>query len=192
MSNASSNASLPHQFYQHWTSVSDSIRAAIIQELTDINTLLQSETDFESFAFSRHDFDAYINDLYHNLHHEPATPVNLAHTATTENQLVKPETLSTTQAEENTSSPVLSSLSMNPLADTLKQGAAIERSQSVPQLTKENEDLIHELGVHIDDYLSDQMTQMSEDLKSWLRSEMSRQLSENQTLEPSENDNNKK
>jgi hypothetical protein len=40
--------------------------------------------------------------------------------------------------------------------------------------------MIHELEVHIDDYLTEQMMQLSETLKSWLRAEVTRQLSEKQ------------
>ena len=36
----------------------------------------------------------------------------------------------------------------------------------------------HQMTTRIDDYLSEQMTQLSEDLKSWLRDEISHQLSE--------------
>ncbi|MBO1530723.1 hypothetical protein J3492_05790 [Psychrobacter sp. F1192] len=54
-------------------------------------------------------------------------------------------------------------------------------------LTADHESLIHELGVHIDDYLSEQMMQLSEDLKSWLRAEVSRQLA-NGTENPPQKD----
>lgn len=43
-------------------------------------------------------------------------------------------------------------------------------------LNPADEKLISELGAHIDDYLSEQMAQLSEDLKSWLRAEISHQL----------------
>ena len=57
-----------------------------------------------------------------------------------------------------------------------KKGAAIDLSFKDPELSAAHETLIHELEMHVDDYLSEQMMQMSEDLKSWLRAEVSHQL----------------
>ena len=61
-----SSYSFSPQFYQRWTCAPDPIRASIIQELTDITTLLQHETPFETFVFSTHDLDAHLDDLYEN------------------------------------------------------------------------------------------------------------------------------
>lgn len=179
MSNASSSASFSHQFYQHWTVVPDSIRAAIVQELTDINTLLQPHTDFESFTFSEHDFAAHLNNLYLSLEDEQVAINSVTNHQIVENQPSESESIKTkTEENDNDSNPSYNTSSINHLSDKAKQGSTIEVPQPAPELSTENEDLIHELGMHIDDYLSDQMTQMSEDLKSWLRAEMSRQLSE--------------
>jgi hypothetical protein len=43
-------------------------------------------------------------------------------------------------------------------------------------LSQEQEDFVRELEVRIDDYLSEQMADMSENLKAWLRDEVQRQL----------------
>lgn len=63
-----------------------------------------------------------------------------------------------------------------PLIAKPATSAAINLSPTDVKLSSEQQALIHELEVHIDDYLSEKMAQMSEDLKSWLRSEVSRQL----------------
>ena len=59
-----SSYSFSHQFYQHWTDAPEPVRAAIVQELTDITDLLQTQTAFEKFVFSIHDLDAHLDDLY--------------------------------------------------------------------------------------------------------------------------------
>ena len=67
-----SSYSFSHQFYQRWTCAPEPIRASIIQELTDITTLLKAETPFETFVFSTHDLDAHLDDLYENHEAEQA------------------------------------------------------------------------------------------------------------------------
>lgn len=67
-----SSYSFSPQFYQRWTCAPDPIRASIIQELTDITTLLQHDTPFETFVFSTHDLDAHLYNLYENHEAEQA------------------------------------------------------------------------------------------------------------------------
>ena len=75
---------------------------------------------------------------------------------------------------------------VNP-ATLAKKEVALDIAPTNTVLSDDHEGLIHELGVHVDDYLSEQMMQMSEDLKSWLRDEISRQLAgmaeKNQSVE---------
>ncbi|MBB3107938.1 hypothetical protein FHS24_002473 [Psychrobacter luti] len=59
-----------------------------------------------------------------------------------------------------------------------KASAAIKLSLKDADLSKEHQELIRELEMQIDDYLSEQMMLMSENLKSWLRAEMTQNLSE--------------
>ena len=228
-----SSYSFSHQFYQHWTLAPEAVRAAIVQELTDINTLLQPDTAFENFTFSEHDLDAHLDTLYNDHEIEQATAKKIADEQAqqaaeqqrleeeeerkeqAEAEAEKAKTLNAQKAEihietaeqdnvENNSSvaaktpddkttnqrnnvnsnkdKVISALKINSIPDTVKQGAAkpdaaINIPVNVPKLNQANEDLIHSLGMHIDDYLSEQMTQLSEDLKSWLREEISHQLS---------------
>ena len=80
--------------------------------------------------------------------------------------------------EKDSSKHYLHSLGCNPFALALFFGDhdfnfAFEGSKKMQQM-------IHELEVHIDDYLTEQMMQLSETLKSWLRAEVTRQLSEKQ------------
>lgn len=58
--------------------------------------------------------------------------------------------------------------------------SAIELTLKDTKLSTADQQMIQELEVHIDDYLTEQMMQLSETLKSWLRAEVTRQLSEKQ------------
>lgn len=57
-----------------------------------------------------------------------------------------------------------------------KASAAISLTLKEAKLSAEHQSLIHELEKQIDDYLSEQMMLMSEDLKSWLRAEVTQHL----------------
>ena len=226
-----SSYSFSHQFYQHWTLAPEAVRAAIVQELTDINTLLQPDTAFENFTFSEHDLDAHLDTLYNDHEIEQAAAKKIAdeqaqqaaeqqrleeekekveveaektklindqkaekQIATAQQDKVEDNSIADTTADSKTNNSrnysnvnsnkdkVISALKINSIPDTVQQGAAkldtaINIPVNVPKLNQANEDLIHSLGIHIDDYLSEQMTQLSEDLKSWLREEITHQLS---------------
>ncbi|MGP5337065.1 hypothetical protein [Psychrobacter maritimus] len=59
-----------------------------------------------------------------------------------------------------------------------KASAAIKLALKDAKLNTTHQELIRELEMQIDDYLSEQMMLMSENLKSWLRAEMTQNLSE--------------
>ena len=59
-----------------------------------------------------------------------------------------------------------------------KASAAISLAVKDAKLSVTHKELIRELEMQIDDYLSEQMMLMSENLKSWLRAEMTQHLSE--------------
>lgn len=60
-----------------------------------------------------------------------------------------------------------------------EEAATVNSTLENHSLSSTHESLINELSRHIDDYLSEQMAQLSEDLKSWLRAEISQKLTEN-------------
>lgn len=66
-----------------------------------------------------------------------------------------------------------------------KANVAIKLALKDTKLSATHQELIRELETQIDDYLSDQMMLMSENLKSWLRAEVSKSLSE-----PAKSENN--
>ena len=70
---------------------------------------------------------------------------------------------------------------INAVDDKVSHAASsIDLSLKDTTLSAAEQQMIHELEVHIDDYLTEQMMQLSETLKSWLRAEVTRQLSEKQ------------
>lgn len=275
-----SSYSFSHQFYQRWTCAPEPIRASIIQELTDITTLLKAETPFETFVFSTHDLDAHLDDLYENHEAEQAIAKAIADKQAAE-QLIfeqqrleeeqkikaeetkrqeethltkesrlkeqaleeknKPKETENTQKEveretlfaddknrletaikleiadadeteiddkvdtiinddSDNEEHIANSKTISEHAnaiddDSIKNDSTIKNDSSInainnkaslaislavkdAKLSVTHKDLIHELEMQIDDYLSDQMMLMSENLKSWLRAEMTQHLSE--------------
>jgi hypothetical protein len=236
MEESMSSYSFSHQFYQRWTRAPEQIRAAIVQELTDITTLLQTDTPYESFTFSLPDLDAHLDELYSAHKAEQAAAKELAdkqaeqraaaeqqrlaeeekaHAAKIEQEeaLRQKEKQQAEQAQKNADEqsraeqeksdiesatndkqtlaeadgPSIDeknnvnghSHTINQTENTIvkpQKGAAIDLSFKNPELSAAHESLIQELEMHVDDYLSEQMMQISEDLKSWLRAEVSQQL----------------
>ena len=280
-----SSYSFSHQFYQRWTCAPEPIRASIIQELTDITTLLKAETPFETFVFSTHDLDAHLDDLYENHEAEQAIAKAIADKQEAEQAIaeqqrleeekikvaekaklkeaalkeesrlkeealekentrkeaenaqkevekntplaakqnqseaaIKPETSDTDKTEKviklNNIVNDKADIEKNAVAsktisehanaidndsfkndNTIKNDSLIKNDSSInainnkasaaislavkdAKLSVTHKELIRELEMQIDDYLSDQMMLMSENLKSWLRAEMTQHLSE--------------
>ena len=273
-----SSYSFSHQFYQRWTCAPEPIRASIIQELTDITTLLKAETPFETFVFSTHDLDAHLDDLYENHEAEQAIAKAIADKQAAEQLIFEQQRLEEEQKikaaeetkrqeeahltkesrlkeqaleernkpkeaenaqkeaeketlladdknhleaaikletaeteiddkvdtiindESDNEKHIVSSTTISEHAnaiddDSIKNDSTIKNDSSInainnkaslaislavkdAKLSVTHKDLIHELEMQIDDYLSDQMMLMSENLKSWLRAEMTQHLSE--------------
>lgn len=69
-----------------------------------------------------------------------------------------------------------------------KASAAISLALKDANANTNHQSLIRELEMQIDDYLSDQMMLMSENLKSWLRAEVTQRLGDQGTLVKKEED----
>ena len=260
-----SSYSFSPQFYQRWTCAPDPIRASIIQELTDITTLLQHDTPFETFIFSTHDLDAHLDNLYENHEAEQAIAKAIAdkkaqEQAAAEKQRLEEERLekekqakaaadtkvkkeaeaaqkeqlannkSASIDDNDISKNVTSKIdtgkvensvtdsrvenyqrietldaksdatktdadkksiyeptndvnavndnNMKTVIDKAVADAGIHLSLKDAKLGATPPELIRELEIQIDDYLSEQMMLMSENLKSWLRAEVTQHLSE--------------
>ena len=270
-----SSYSFSHQFYQRWTCAPDPVRASIIQELTDITTLLQHDTPFETFVFSTHDLDAHLDTLYENHEAEQAIAKAIAEKQAKERAAAEKERLEeeqrlekerlekekqakaavdakqkeeetlraaeaakqeqqhneqpahkqATSVDDNASSKNITSKNdtdavdkleatktdatktatdtdkksiqepanianvkngandhnMKTVIDKAVSDAAIPLSLKDTKLGASHPELIRELEMHVDDYLSEQMMQISENLKSWLRAELAQHLTEPDT-----------
>lgn len=255
--------SFSHQFYRQWTKTPETVRAAIVQELTDITTLLKTDTASKTFEFSLPDLDTHLDEMYHSHRAQQAADKARADKEKAEQERLEQEKIETERlekaqaqeeqariekenaaqeqakqaavAKENAAKRAQqAAIEQQPVATEEKQTAdkttdtenstdtilteqahtvdvdnneaaqktsannqinahidhtpanaapqtADKPMPSTPAYTdvkSNHEALIHELGVHIDDYLSEQMAQLSEDLKSWLRAEISRQLAD--------------
>lgn len=270
-----SSYSFSHQFYQRWTCAPDPVRASIIQELTDITTLLQHDTPFETFVFSTHDLDDHLDTLYENHEAEQAIAKAIADKQAKERAAAEKERLEeeqrlekerlekekqakaavdakqkeeetlraaeaakqeqqhneqpahkqATSIDDNASSKNITSKNdtdavdkleatktdatkiatdtdkksiqepanianvtngandhnMKTVIDKAVSDAAIPLSLKDTKLGASHPELIRELEMHVDDYLSEQMMQISENLKSWLRAELAQHLTEPDT-----------
>ena len=270
MEDTMSSYSFSHQFYQRWTCAPDPVRASIIQELTDITTLLQHDTPFETFVFSTHDLDAHLDTLYENHEAEQAIAKAIAEKQAKERAAAEKERLEeeqrlekekqtkaavdakqkeeetlraaeaakqeqqhneqpahkqATSVDDNASSKNITSKNdtdavdkleatktdatkiatdtdkksiqepanianvtngandhnMKTVIDKAVSDAAIPLSLKDTKLGASHPELIRELEMHVDDYLSEQMMQISENLKSWLRAELAQHLTEPDT-----------
>ena len=269
-----SSYSFSHQFYQRWTCAPDPVRASIIQELTDITTLLQHDTPFETFVFSTHDLDDHLDTLYENHEAEQAIAKAIADKQAKERAAAEKERLEeeqrlekerlekekqakavadakqkeeetlraaaakqeqqhneqldhkrATSVDDNDSRKNITSKNvtdavekleatktdatkiatdtdkksiqesanianvtngandhnMKTVIDKAVSDAAIPLSLKDTKLGASHPELIRELEMHVDDYLSEQMMQISENLKSWLRAELAQHLTEPDT-----------
>ena len=274
MEDTMSSYSFSHQFYQRWTCAPDPVRASIIQELTDITTLLQHDTPFETFVFSTHDLDDHLDTLYENHEAEQAIAKAIAEKQAKERAAAEKERLEeeqrlekerlekekqakavadakqkeeetlraaaakqeqqhneqldhkrATSVDDNDSSKNITSKNdtdavekleatktdatkiatdtdrksiqepanianvtngandhnMKTVIDKAVSDAAIPLSLKDTKLGASHPELIRELEMHVDDYLSEQMMQISENLKSWLRAELAQHLTEPDT-----------
>lgn len=277
-----SSYSFSHQFYQRWTCAPDPVRASIIQELTDITTLLQHDTPFETFVFSTHDLDDHLDTLYENHEAEQAIAKAIAEKQAKERAAAEKERLEeeqrlekerlekekqakaavdakqkeeetlkaaaakqeqrhdeqlahkqATSVDNNDSSKNITSKNdtdavekleatktdatktatdtdkksiqetanvvnvangandhnMKTVIDKAVSDAAIPLSLKDTKLGASHPELIRELEMHVDDYLSEQMMQISENLKSWLRAELAQHLTEPDTATIKSNEN---
>src|SRR5699024_307817 len=260
--------SFSDQVYQRCTCAPDPVRASITQELTDITTLLQHDTPFETVGCSTPDLDCHLDNLYENHQAEQAITKDIAEKQAQERAAAEKERLEeqervekekqakavadakqkeeealeaaaakqeqqhdeqldhkrATSVDDNDSSKNITSKNdtdavekleatktdatkttadtdtdkksiqetanvvngandhnMKTVIDKAVSDAAIPLSLKDTKLGASHPELIRELEMHVDDYLSEQMMQISENLKSWLRAELAQHLTEPDT-----------
>lgn len=147
-----SNFSPSLHFSKHWLELPVAAKQAFYQELSDIAQMLQSDGHAQDFHFEHEDFDSVIADLLSSQNHQaPAKP--------TEHTNLNADNTSTVHVtEQHPTTPVF-----NP-----QEQAKLES------------DIYDKLAVQIDDVLSEHMSQLSEDLKEWLKSAIKDELAKHQ------------
>ena len=145
-----SSYSFSPQFYQRWTCAPEPIRASIIQELTDITTLLQADTPFETFVFSTHDLDAHLDNLYENHEAEQAIAKAIADKKAQEQAAAEKQRL---EAEQHLEKEHLEKEKQaKAAADTkVKEEAKLEEAEAAQKEQQHNEQLANNKSTSIDD-----------------------------------------
>ena len=145
-----SSYSFSPQFYQRWTCAPDPIRASIIQELTDITTLLQHETPFETFVFSTHDLDAHLDNLYENHEAEQAIAKAIADKKAQEQAAAEKQRLEAEQRLEK--ERLEKEKQAKAAADAkLKEEAKLKEAEAAQKEQQHNEQLANNKSASIDD-----------------------------------------
>ena len=145
-----SSYSFSPQFYQRWTCAPDPIRASIIQELTDITTLLQHDTPFETFVFSTHDLDAHLDNLYENHEAEQAIAKAIADKKAQEQAAAEKQSLEEEQRLEK--ERLEKEKQAKAAADTkVKEEAKLKEAEAAQKEQQHNEQLANNKSTSIDD-----------------------------------------
>ena len=145
-----SSYSFSPQFYQRWTCAPEPIRASIIQELTDITTLLQHETPFETFVFSTHDLDAHLDNLYENDEAEQAIAKAIADRKAQEQAAAEKQRLEAEQRLEK--ERLEKEKQAKAAADTkVKEEAKLKEAEAAQKEQQHNEQLANNKSTSIDD-----------------------------------------
>ena len=144
-----SSYSFSPQFYQRWTCAPDPIRASIIQELTDITTLLQHDTPFETFIFSTHDLDAHLDNLYENHEAEQAIAKAIADKKAQEQAAAEKQRL---EAEQRLEKERLEKEKQVKAADIkVKEEAKLKETEAAQKEQHHNEQLVNNKSTSVDD-----------------------------------------
>ena len=150
MDDTMSSYSFSPQFYQRWTCAPEPIRASIIQELTDITTLLQHETPFETFVFSTHDLDAHLDNLYENHEAEQAIAKAIADKKAQEQAAAEKQRLEAEQRLEK--ERLEKEKQAKAAADTkVKEEAKLKEAEAAQKEQQHNEQLANNKSTSIDD-----------------------------------------
>ena len=149
MEDTMSSYSFSHQFYQRWTCAPDPVRASIIQELTDITTLLQHDTPFETFVFSTHDLDDHLDTLYENHEAEQAIAKAIAEKQAKERAAAEKERLEEEQRLEK--ERLEKEKQAKAVADAKQKEEETLRAAAAKQEQQHNEQLDHKRATSVDD-----------------------------------------
>ena len=191
MDDTMSSYSFSPQFYQRWTCAPDPIRASIIQELTDITTLLQHDTPFETFVFSTHDLDAHLDNLYENHEAEQAIAKAIADKKTQEQAAAEKQRLEAEQhleAEQRLEKERLEKeKQVKAAADTkVKEEAKLKEVEAAQKEQQHNEQLANHKSASIDDKDISKNVTSKNDTSELEKSVTDSRVDKNQSVETSD------
>ncbi len=138
------------QFTKRWHATPAAIKNAFHQELDDIIDMLHGSTPAHEFEFNHADFGQTIEDLFFIHKDDTPIPARIIHNLETSQALF----------EHQVSTP----------AQRLHPKDLDELEQRITD----------KLGKQIDDFLGEHMTQVSEDLKGWLKTALKNELANHQ------------
>ena len=174
-----SSYSFSPQFYQRWTCAPDPIRASIIQELTDITTLLQHDTPFETFVFSTHDLDAHLDNLYENHEAEQAIAKAIADKKAQEQAAAEKQRLEEERLEKEKQAKAA--------ADTkLKEEAKLKEAEAAQKGQQHNDQLANHKSASIDDKDISKNVTSKNDTSELEKSVTDSRVDKNQSVETSD------
>lgn len=168
------------QFSQRWLATSDSIKTAIINELDDIRTLLQRDTDIDTFQFR-------VN----NLHDEVETIIVKERQAEAE-RIAKEQALQRLEQErlererqakleqerreqEALQKQIEARLEAERLEKERLEQELLEKQAHIDNV---KQDIIDSLSKKLDDYFDEKMDALRQEMQAWLTVEVDKQLQE--------------
>ncbi len=163
------------QFSQRWLATSDSIKTAIINELDDIHTLLQRDTDIDTFQFR-------VN----NLHDEVETIIVKERQAEAE-RIAKEQALQRLEQErlerERQAKLEQERREQEALQKQIEarlEAECLEKELLAKQARIDNvkQDIIDSLSKKLDDYFDEKMDALRQEMQAWLTAEVDKQLQE--------------
>lgn len=174
-----SGFSFSHQFPKHWLNTPDAVRQCIQQELTDIVTLLQSDrtAPASEFAFTHPDLNRTLDQLLQT--QQSAVTVKTASASvTSRNHTSRTHETSAASTTPVPAQPAPEAVptTAHPKQDSSNSAQEEQTDNEATSLSAEHLAIIDTLEARVEDYLSDQMAVMAQDIKDWLREEVKRQL----------------
>lgn len=152
-----------HQFSQRWFATPTAIKHTIMQELADIHTLLQPETELESFSFQVDNLHEAVETLQQieALNRAVSDSENTPFTTPTNEPLKSEQTPSSTNKTNETTSRITYTL------QNTEHG--LDQPTSTPvNMDTEFAQFVIELHATIDAYVDARSQQLAEELKAEL------------------------
>lgn len=157
MTNPTYATNFSANFNKNWLSTPVAAKQAFHQELADIHAMLISDTPAKDFTFTYQDFNQTVQNLFHiyddKIQSSQQTP---------KDDILN--TINTSSVANQNSNQELASLSLDP-----------------NQLAELESRIYKKLSNQLDDFLSEQMSEISENLKNWLKDALKSEIAAHTT-----------